>query len=211
MKRYLQSEFLHILLEEDEKKAVLCRKRLQTAYEIFISSMYEDSVSNTNIIFFFHRLTFTKTELSMIKEILSRKTDCTTCMELVQYIDKALAAIDSQLTVIEWEIHGYDVQKFKQENFPVGKFQWTRSVSDFVEFIYGLYETKSINDGDVDIKELMQFFCACLDFEVKNIYSTYREIRKRVGEERTHYLNEMAEKVNNRMDDVDNGVTKRKR
>ncbi len=42
MKRYLQSEFLHILLEEDEKKAVLCRKRLQTAYEIFIASLYEE-------------------------------------------------------------------------------------------------------------------------------------------------------------------------
>ncbi len=67
----------------------------------------------------------------MIKEILSTQTDCTTCVELVQYIDKALAAIDSQLTVIEWEIHGYDVQKLSRENFPVGKFQWTRSVSDF--------------------------------------------------------------------------------
>lgn len=88
--------------------------------------------------------------------------------------------------------------------------KWTGSVADLVELAYGIIESKRFNGGDVDIKTVVQYLCDMFSFEVKDCYDTYRAIRRRV-DSRTLLLDEMKEKLNDRMDRADEGVWVRRR
>lgn len=83
--------------------------------------------------------------------------------------------------------------------------KWTGSAADLVELVYGIVEAKRFNDGDADINTVIQYLCDMFSFEVKDCYDTYRAIRRRV-DSRTLLLDEMKEKLNERMDRADEGV-----
>jgi len=89
--------------------------------------------------------------------------------------------------------------------------KWTGSAADLVELTYGIVKSKRFNDGDADINTVIQYLCDMFSFEVKDCYDTYRAIRRRV-DSRTLLLDEMKEKLNERMDRADEGVwAKRKK
>ncbi|MBB4034764.1 hypothetical protein GGR21_000651 [Dysgonomonas hofstadii] len=88
--------------------------------------------------------------------------------------------------------------------------KWTGSAADLVELTYGIVESKRFNDGDADINTVIQYLCDMFSFEVKDCYDTYRAIRRRV-DSRTLLLDEMKEKLNERMDRADEGVWVKRR
>lgn len=82
--------------------------------------------------------------------------------------------------------------------------KWTGSAADLVELTYGIVESKRFNGGDADINTVIQYLCDMFSFEVKDCYDTYRAIRRRV-DSRTLLLDEMKEKLDERMDKADEG------
>lgn len=88
--------------------------------------------------------------------------------------------------------------------------KWTGSAADLVELAYGIVEAKRFNDGDADINTVIQYLCDMFSFEVKDCYDTYRAIRRRV-DSRTLLLDEMRERLNERMDRADEGVWVKRR
>ncbi|NDV97077.1 RteC protein [Dysgonomonas sp. 521] len=95
-------------------------------------------------------------------------------------------------------------------NKPETKLYWSGSKSDFVELAYGLLETNSFNNGDIEIQEAIGYLCQMLSFPVANCYDVFRAIRRRT-DSRTLFLDEIKTKLNKRMDDMDNGIFKKKR
>jgi hypothetical protein len=93
---------------------------------------------------------------------------------------------------------------------PETKLYWSGSKSDFVELAYGLLEAKCFNDGDIDIQDAINTLSEMLSFPVPDFHDTFRAIRIRVNS-RTLFLDEMKEKLDKRMDDMDNGIFKKKR
>ncbi len=57
--------------------------------------------------------------------------------------------------------------------------KWTDSKASLVELIYALNESGAINDGKTDIKTICAEFERIFDFELKDVYSTYRDITSR--------------------------------
>ena len=57
--------------------------------------------------------------------------------------------------------------------------KWTDSKASLVELIYALNESGSINNGETDIKTICAEFERIFNFELKDIYSTYRDITLR--------------------------------
>lgn len=88
--------------------------------------------------------------------------------------------------------------------------QWSGTAADLVELAYGGLEAKRFNGGEIGINDLVMQLCILFSFEVKDCYDTFRAIRRRVGS-RTLFLDEMIEKLNERMDDMDNGIFKKKK
>lgn len=87
---------------------------------------------------------------------------------------------------------------------------WSGSQSDLIELAYGLLETKSFNDGDIEIQEAVNYLSEIFSFPVTDCYDTFRAIRRRV-DSRTLFLDEMKEKLNERMDKMDEGIFKKRR
>lgn len=93
---------------------------------------------------------------------------------------------------------------------PKTPLYWSGSKSDLIELAYGILETKHFNNGDIEIKEAVNYLSEVFSFPVIDYYDTFRAIRRRV-DSRTLFLDEMKEKLNDRMDEMDNGVFKKKR
>lgn len=87
---------------------------------------------------------------------------------------------------------------------------WSGSKSDLVELAYGILETKRFNEGDIDIQEAVEHLSRMLSFPVTDCYDTFRAIRRRT-DSRTLFLDEMKARLNQRMDDMDNGIFKKRR
>lgn len=102
------------------------------------------------------------------------------------------------------------IESLEHDNSHKSPVIWTGNASDLVELAYGIIETKRFNQGDVDVKVAVQYLCEVFSFEVKDCYDTYRAIRRRV-DSRTLLLDEMKERLNERMDKTDEGIFKKRR
>lgn len=84
--------------------------------------------------------------------------------------------------------------------------KWTRDISDLVLLIYGLVETDSVDDGQIDLKEISNRIGQIFGLEIKDCSNIFRQIRKRKIKERTAFLDEMKMRLIKRMDNADNGI-----
>lgn len=97
--------------------------------------------------------------------------------------------------------------KYQEENdFPtdieIPSAQWTDKKTALTEIIYGIYEEKSINSGNIEIKALATIFGRIFNVDLNDIYHIYLEIRSRKTN-RTEFLNRLIKTLNKRMDEAD--------
>ncbi len=75
-------------------------------------------------------------------------------------------------------------QKKPIHHFPLqrsnSKQAWTATSTDFIELVYALYHSKSINNGKVTIKEIVQSLEVAFDVKLpKDYYKTIDDIKQR--------------------------------
>ncbi|GGF79189.1 RteC domain-containing protein [Wenyingzhuangia marina] len=68
---------------------------------------------------------------------------------------------------------------------------WTGSKTDLVELIYALKTSGVINNGDYQIKELIEVLSDIFNIELGNFYKTFSEIRNRANNQ-TKFINKLA-------------------
>jgi len=61
----------------------------------------------------------------------------------------------------------------------INKIRWTANNIDLVELIYALYHSKSLNDGNINIKVIVKAFEVFFDVKLGNHYRTYVDITRR--------------------------------
>jgi hypothetical protein len=83
------------------------------------------------------------------------------------------------------------------------KLVWTESKLALVELIYALHDTKALNDGNADIKEIAEAFELFFDVDLVNVYRSFREIGLR-KQNRSKFIDELNANINKRLDDSDN-------
>jgi len=86
--------------------------------------------------------------------------------------------------------------------FLKAKHRWTGSKTDLVELIYGLYVSGSINNGQIELKELADYFGNMMNVDLKDLYRLYLNIRCR-KDNRTAFLDSMVESLEHKMDEDD--------
>lgn len=83
-----------------------------------------------------------------------------------------------------------------------GKHAWTGSKTDLSEILYAIYVKGCLDNGNVDIKELADYFGIMFNVDLKDIYRIYLNIRCRKGS-RTLFLDSLTEGLNQKMDEDD--------
>lgn len=127
----------------------------------------------------------------------------------MKIVSKAISLVDVEQRIIQWKLQNGELQPLK-DNILKSKLKWTGTAADLVEFTYGAVDTKRLNNGDIDLNDAVAQLCILFSFEVKDCYDTFRAIRRRV-DSRTFFLDEMIDKLNERMDNMDNGIYRKKK
>lgn len=78
------------------------------------------------------------------------------------------------------------------------KLKWSLSQRAGVEIIYAFHAVGAFNNGNVDIKEIAEYFQEVFDMEIKEFYKIYNEIKGRKGSV-TKLLDLMKEELMNKI------------
>jgi hypothetical protein len=100
-----------------------------------------------------------------------------------------------------------EISKLQLQNTLPGAFfrpamKWTGYKIDLVEMAYGLHSTGYINNGNIDIKVIIEAFSKLFNIELDDFYRTYQDIRARKTE-RIKFLDKMKQSLQNRLDESD--------
>jgi len=92
----------------------------------------------------------------------------------------------------------------KDENIDVPKVRltWTGSKIDLIELIYALDTLKCINNGNINLKQIKEYFEIVFNLDIgPNISRAYYDMR--IRKEKTPFLDKLKNELNDRMDDSD--------
>ena len=85
---------------------------------------------------------------------------------------------------------------------PKVKITWTGKKVELIEQIYGWIEAESFNNGNVNMKDLVEYIENVFNIDLGNFYHVFIEMRERTGS-RTIFLDKLIKLLNKRMDDAD--------
>jgi hypothetical protein len=107
-----------------------------------------------------------------------------------------------ELVILEMEVPsaaGTGVVKSKKGR----ELRWTGDSCNLIELVYGIFDCKQVNDGEVDLSDLMDVFERCFQINLSRYFRRFTEIKRRKSMSKTRFLDEMARVVNKRIDDGD--------
>lgn len=83
------------------------------------------------------------------------------------------------------------------------ELKWTGDVSNLIEVLYGLSETRQLNGGQIDISDLVDVFEQVFHVNLSNYFQRFAKIKQRKLVSKTKFLEEMVAAVAKRIDDAD--------
>ncbi|ALL05614.1 hypothetical protein AQ505_08975 [Pedobacter sp. PACM 27299] len=81
--------------------------------------------------------------------------------------------------------------------------RWTGDSCNLIELIYGIHDTAQVNNGEVDLSDLMDVFEQCFQVNLSRYFRRFTEIKRRKSMSKTRFLDQMREAINKRIDDGD--------
>lgn len=86
---------------------------------------------------------------------------------------------------------------------------WTGKIIHLMEIIYGSFTLKDFNNGNTTIKDVAKYLGKVLGIDIKDPSGCYINMRDRINESRTVYLDNMRKALLARMDEDDEKKRKR--
>lgn len=172
---------------------------LKESFPAFIQEVYKLCLSSTDRNNLYFTLQYTRQYLLALQKTAGRnKEQDSTLTETIAFLE----------TSINWLFTspGTDTVNTPEASPIV----WTGKVINFMEWIYGPDSLKHFNDGNVTIKELAEYLGNALGIEIKDPSGCYVDMRDRIGESRTTYLDCMKKALTSRMERDDEKKYKRK-
>lgn len=77
-------------------------------------------------------------------------------------------------------------------------FNWTDNKCDLVELAYALYTKESINNGKIELVNLIRFFEKSFNVQLNNHHTTIQEIKQR-KKERTKYIDNLKTRLDQKL------------
>jgi hypothetical protein len=81
--------------------------------------------------------------------------------------------------------------------------RWTGDTCNLIEVVYGIFDTKQVNEGEVDLSDLIDVFEQCFQVNLSRYFRRFTEIKRRKAMSKTRYLDEMRAAVSKRIEDGD--------
>lgn len=133
--------------------------------------------------------------LTIMQEVLKDNYETMDADHRLPYIKGIKVQLESEIKFIKY-LHktGEYCSKNKKHSY-----QWTESKTDLVELAYALYESRSINQGDILLEKFVQDFGRFFGIDIEKSSRIFINIKQRKTESRTTFLNSLSNVLNNRM------------
>ena len=97
-----------------------------------------------------------------------------------------------------WEIERAHPQGLRSK-----QLRWTGDICNLVELVYGLYETKQINNGEVSLTEVANCMEQLFQINLSRAYRAFINIRRRKVVSQTRFMEQMRSAILHRIDQYD--------
>jgi len=124
---------------------------------------------------------------------------------LSEIIDKSVYMLSVALKWVKMELKANPANSHANVmngNNDTKSMKWTGKVTDLVELAYALASTDCVNNGEVEIKKLLEVLSQTFHVEIKNGYQFYHLMKVRTGS-RTLFIDTLKRSLDNRMNSED--------
>jgi len=181
---------------------------LALAYKEFMCLLMTVCLQAKESVPAFFTLNFTLVEFVLLqqerKAVSSRQNN-----PVDQYLLKALLSVSGAMDWLQFHETGHLHDAPKQQT-PDFNSQWTAGVIDLVELLMALHERRAINNGEVSITAIVNFFFNLFGLKPGNFFSSYGVMRIR-AKSRTLFLDELKKSLESKMDRDDNKESRHRR
>jgi hypothetical protein len=192
------------MLTSLETDSISYEKDLSEAYVNFARTVVKVCNENATGIPAFFSLNYVRIEFTQMLQLKSSdKTEMNLLTE--RYLNRGIQIIDCGLEWLE-----NDRGKLKttvQKN--LSELRWTGKTMDLIELAMSIHESGSINNGDITVKAVMNFFCESLGVNPGNFSSSYGVMRTRANS-RTLFLDKLKCVFEKKMEKDDEKELRRK-
>ncbi|MDP2335920.1 MAG: RteC domain-containing protein [Bacteroidota bacterium] len=198
MDRLTQTPFFLMLAQLEPSPAA---EELALAYKEFMHQLMEVCLQTKESVPAFFILNFSSVEIVLLQQ--ERKADNSRQNNPVdQFLLKALLSVSGALEWLKSHEPGHQ-QNTQKHQAPEFTPQWTADGIGLLEMAMALHERRAINNGEVSITAMANFFFNLFDMKPGNFFSTYGVMRTRANS-RTLFLDELKSSLENKMDRDDN-------
>lgn len=86
---------------------------------------------------------------------------------------------------------------------PLKTLRWTGDKMNLAELAYGIYDTAQVNNGDIDIKDIIAWLEETLNVSLNRHYRMFTEMKNRKSVSPTRFLDHMGAMVRRHLVDAD--------
>lgn len=187
MESFKNTRYFQLLHNEEEVSS----EELEAAFQDFTHEIYQFCLNERDKNLLYFTLQYARTFLITLQATRESNSLLPT-KGAIAFIEAALAWINTAMTPLVVE-----------DKVPQQRIVWTGKIIHFVEWIYGPDSLNNFNDGNVTMIELIEYIGNMLGIEVKDPSGCYVDMRDRVGESRTSYIDSMRKALLARMEKDD--------
>jgi hypothetical protein len=180
-------------------------ENLPEAYINFAHIVFNACTEKTKGIPIFFKLNYVRIEFTQLLKI--KQPDETKKNSIINcYLNKGIQIIDCAL---EWLDKNKDQTEVPAKKNFSPSLRWTGNTVDLIELALSVHESGSINNGEVTVKAVVNFFCESLGVNPGNFSSSYGVMRTRANS-RTLFLDKLKRVFEKKMERDDEKELKRK-
>jgi hypothetical protein len=140
----------------------------------------------------------------------ARENEMVDCIEVIMAEDFCVGCYWAALLWANRELRVYlhdQLRRLKQQDGSIGSteglpvLEWTDSLTDLVEVLYGIYVKGSINRGKASLKDIARGIGYYLKADVINVYSMVKDIARR-KKAQVKYLTDMCDRASKGLEEM---------
>lgn len=198
MESFKNTRYFQLLHNGEEVNS----EELEVAFQDFTHEIYQFCLNERDKNLLYFTLQYARTFLITLQATRESNSLLPT-KGAIAFIEAALNWINTASYSLPAEEETAGQEATEQEEPVERKIVWTGKIIHFVEWIYGPDSLKHFNDGNVTIRELVEYLGKALGIEVKSPGGCYVDMRDRLDESRTTYIDSMREALSARMEKDD--------
>ena len=193
-------------------KGEATREEFEEALSDFTNRIYEFCMDKKDVGFIYFSLNNIRILLIHLEEMRAITNSKLSANGGITFVNAAIEWVIKQSEMPHKKNDVYLKEKeFQQKEEIPTQVIWTGKIIHLMEFIYGSEALKNFNNGQVTIKEISAYFGKMLGIEIQDPSGCYVNMRERVQESRTTYIDSMRDALLERMEKDDEKLYRRKK